>query len=324
MLIEGTYFRGEPVPPFRLPSLQASSTSSSSPISTETPNHSTTVERFHIIDPDIESIFKLSQVYTQLHDYVRHAWRSLIARPTSEFLRPTLLLAIEVAERWPASLMTGALDLWALTECCVNPLLTGQILLVAPDAPSPNTTGSFSGSALSEPLPGFTLDAESNRLIPLQIRQYFDKLCAHYWKTLVGDLEQRLVHKQALGTADEKTEIFLVTVLILNCVEKMCWQFSLWITPEEVESQPQPAHTPEAESSSTSQTAKWPLPTSPEVLVAKGAVITEVLTMLLRTRNVLPHLIVDENDVLRHESSTTEYLIVVCPSALRILQPEPS
>lgn len=67
-------------------------------------------------------------------------------------------------------------------------------------------------------------DAESYALLCSQLRAAAEKRASQLSKTVMNDLERRLLQRQQSGWF----ETFLVAIILLNCVERTCWLFRSW------------------------------------------------------------------------------------------------
>lgn len=65
---------------------------------------------------------------------------------------------------------------------------------------------------------------ESYGLLCSQLRSATEKRAAQLSKSVMNDLERRLLQRQRSGWF----ETFLVAVILLNCVERSCWLFFSW------------------------------------------------------------------------------------------------
>lgn len=67
-------------------------------------------------------------------------------------------------------------------------------------------------------------NAESYGLLCNQLRAATEKRASQLSKSVMNDLERRLLQRQQSGWF----ETFLVALLLLNCVERTCWLFRSW------------------------------------------------------------------------------------------------
>lgn len=69
---------------------------------------------------------------------------------------------------------------------------------------------------------------ESYNLILSQLRAAVEKRAGLLSKTVMNELERRLLQRHHSGWF----ETFLVSVILLNCVERACWLFTSWESEE--------------------------------------------------------------------------------------------
>ena len=67
-------------------------------------------------------------------------------------------------------------------------------------------------------------NAESYALLCSQLRAATEKRASQLSKSVMNDLERRLLQRQQSGWF----ETFLVALILLNCVERTCWLFRSW------------------------------------------------------------------------------------------------
>lgn len=65
---------------------------------------------------------------------------------------------------------------------------------------------------------------ECYALLSGQLRAAAEKRAWQLSKSVMNDLERRLLQRQQSGWF----ETFLVALILLNCVERMCWLFRSW------------------------------------------------------------------------------------------------
>lgn len=66
--------------------------------------------------------------------------------------------------------------------------------------------------------------SETYDLVCSQLRAAAEKRGAQLSKTVMNDLERRLLRRWQ----DSWFETFLVAIILLNCVERMCWLYQTW------------------------------------------------------------------------------------------------
>ncbi len=128
-------------------------------------------------------------------------------------------------------LLARVLELWIATSIVVDPNMQWVISLNPTLAPQFEPATLHQLHAVNEAAPphGHKLieDATNNenyQLISSQLRSAAEKRAAHLSKSVMNDLEKRLLQRQQSGWF----ETFLVAVVLLNCVERMSWLFRTW------------------------------------------------------------------------------------------------
>jgi len=91
---------------------------------------------------------------------------------------------------------------------------------------------------------------------------------------VLKELEKRLV----ASPPHAKFELFLTTVIVLNCVEKATWLFESW----------------------EQETFKpiWPLKDPPSSFASQGERLSGILQNMLKMRNIIPHISVNSEGEL--------------------------
>jgi hypothetical protein len=106
-------------------------------------------------------------------------------------------------------------------------------------------------------------DSATYTLVVKQLNAAVEKKAASISKAVLSDLERRLLHR----SSNKSFELFLVGIILLNCLEKSTWLYKSW------------EHVLKAE---------WPLDKTPVWYGAQGDGITDIVQMLLRMRNIPP------------------------------------
>jgi len=250
---------------------------------------------FELIDQDKEDLGAI------LDSYIKHIGPSLFDAELSSFMRPTLLLAAQLTKEKLDPLLSRALDLWTTTQILVDPALQWNFFTTQ------NTIFLTEESGARQPiLP--TSEPLTCRLMTRQLLAQCEKRAAYYAKILMNDLERRLLLRQQAAT--QNFETFLTAVILLNCVERMCWHFYLWVA--------QGADVAEENVSDGSDRPNWPLETPPDEYVAKGERIAEVLAMILRMRGVPPHLCVGDDGIIREQTEAQQSSSLLVPAVNRV------
>lgn len=105
---------------------------------------------------------------------------------------------------------------------------------------------------------------ESYSLLCSQLRAATEKRASQLSKSVMNDLERRLLQRQQSGWF----ETFLVALILLNCVERACWLFRSW--------------------DDDTFTQRWPLDKRPPYYSNQGDRFSDILHMLLKMRSLPP------------------------------------
>lgn len=120
----------------------------------------------------------------------------------------------------------------------------------------PSDDGRMSIDEISNP--------ESYSLLCSQLRAATEKRASQLSKSVMNDLERRLLQRQQSGWF----ETFLVALILLNCVERTCWLFRSW--------------------DDEAFTQRWPLDKRPPYYANQGDRFSDILHMLLKMRSLPP------------------------------------
>jgi hypothetical protein len=127
---------------------------------------------------------------------------------------------------------------------------------------------------------------ESYALLCSQLRAAAEKRTSQLSKTVMNDLERRLLQRQQSGWF----ETFLVALLLLNSVERSCWLFRTWDNEnfaQRVSSLQVSDHAKNTELTRFSF-YKWPLDKRPPYYASQGERFSDILHMLLKMRGLPP------------------------------------
>lgn len=214
----------------------------------------------------------------RLQSYLKRTGRALFEHEQSSVMRPTLLLAAELASQKLDPLLGQALDLWIATHVLVDADALWTLTSVPPDE--------YDADAGQRTAVTVETDSVSYQLINVQLRAYVEKRASNLAKTLMNDLERRLLQRQQ--AASRHLETFITAIIFLNCAERMIWLFNTWVAP-----------TLDEEGQEQRRQPQWPLEKPAEGYVAKGERVADVLSMLLRMRGVPPQTRIDHHGLVR-------------------------
>lgn len=186
----------------------------------------------------------------KMEAYIKRMSSTFYEKEGSHFMNVTLAVAQELATRSQDQLLTRVLELWSTIHILVDHEVSWVL---------------FEKSEHNPEAPGTTIEEVQNyQVICMQLNAAAEKKAAIISKSVLNDLERRLL----LRTANQSFETFLVSIILLNCVEKSTWLFKSW--------------------EQDFLKARWPLDKTPVWYGAQGDHITDLLQMLLRMRNIPP------------------------------------
>ncbi|KKY17602.1 putative zn 2cys6 transcription factor [Diplodia seriata] len=188
-----------------------------------------------IIDPDVEDIGG------KLESYMKRIGPMIYEAETSPFMKPTLVMAhrlsVENKEGIESkeSLLSKVLELWVATRVLAEPDLKFQLFFNHTQPPFKDPVIMTPQDLESVPQTSrFPIElatrSEAYRLIDAQILGAMEKRAANLSKFVMNDLERRLLQRQQANPF----ETFLVSMILLACVERMCWLFKRWENPVHV------------------------------------------------------------------------------------------
>ncbi|KAF2182245.1 hypothetical protein K469DRAFT_712861 [Zopfia rhizophila CBS 207.26] len=249
-----------------------------------------------IVDPDTDDIGG------KLDYYIKKLASVFYESENSAFMKPTLRIAANISSTSPDSLLSRVLELWISTSILTSKDLEWH-LFSNPSSPPAMAPAIMSASDLENtsrtPLTSVN-NPNSYELIKMQLLGAIEKRSAGLSRAVMNDLERRLLQRQQANPF----ETFLVAVVLLACVERMCWLFRTWenkgpapnINHEASQTAPQP----ETISAQTVEPAarpdallpqrnpKWPFDKQPAYYSQQGERFSDILFMLLKMRGVPP------------------------------------
>ncbi|PYH88686.1 hypothetical protein BO71DRAFT_128881 [Aspergillus ellipticus CBS 707.79] len=232
------------------------------------------------LDPQLQALGDDSQFQGPLHElylldsdaddlpgkiemYIKKTAQFFYERETSEFMRSTLQLAAELSQQKKDALLERVLELWIATHILVD----GELQWKTYCNPTLPPTSLHSLAQPSDdgraPIDGVT-NSESYELLCTQLRAATEKRASHLSKSVMNDLERRLLQRQQSGWF----ETFLVALILLNCVERTCWLFRSWDDENFAQ--------------------RWPLDKRPPYYSNQGDRFSDILHMLLKMRSLPP------------------------------------
>ncbi|BCR97434.1 uncharacterized protein AKAW2_30753S [Aspergillus luchuensis] len=232
------------------------------------------------LDPQLQALGDETQFQGPLHElylldsdaddlpgkiemYIKKTAPFFYEREASDFMRPTLLLAAELSQQKKDVLLERVLELWIATHI----LADGELQWKTFCNPTLPPTSMHSLAQPSDdgrtPIDSVT-NSESYELLCSQLRAATEKRASQLSKSVMNDLERRLLQRQQSGWF----ETFLVALILLNCVERTCWLFRSWDDENFAQ--------------------RWPLDKRPPYYANQGDRFSDILHMLLKMRSLPP------------------------------------
>ncbi|KAF2866703.1 hypothetical protein BDV95DRAFT_552135 [Massariosphaeria phaeospora] len=244
--------------------------------------------------------------------YLQKAGSVFFGSEDSAFMKTTIQTTFGVSSSNQDGLLSKVLELWNLTRVLTSRSLEWQLFSnpsLAPSmAPSTMTSSDLENAARAPIMPRD--DQSSHSLILKQLMGATEKRAAYLARVVMNDLERRLLQRQQANPF----ETFLVAVVLLACVERMCWLFRTWEDqpahpPSHAEPPPhEPATSPArsdddhddhannltqaldpaSASAPPPRHPKWPFDKPPAYYSQQGERFSDILLMLLKMRGVPP------------------------------------
>jgi hypothetical protein len=259
-----------------------------------------------VASPDLELIDSDDDVSGKLDHYIKKMGGHFSDAEDSVFMKTTLATAKSVTSSSQDGLLPKALELWNLTRILTSKNF-GWHLFSNPSLPPTMAPSSLEPADLEDAVrtPITSIEhATSYDLITMQLMGATEKRAACLARIVMNDLERRLLQRQQANPF----ETFLVAVILLACVERMCWLFRTWEAQPPTgtdESSKQSStldddlasalHTTSSPSAPThefglqpSRNPRWPLDKTPSSFHQQGERFSDILNMLLKMRGVPP------------------------------------
>jgi hypothetical protein len=252
--------------------------------------------------PDLELIDSDDDVSGKLDHYIKKMGGHFSDTEESTFMKVTVQIAKSVTSSSQDGLLTKALELWNLTRILTSTNFEWYIFS------NPSLAPTMAPSILeltdlehANRTPITAVEhASSYQLITMQLMGITEKRASCLARIVMNDLERRLLQRQQANPF----ETFLVAVILLACVERMCWLFRTWeaqpptSTDEPSKQQPtaedelasalQPSSPPASVQSPPPRNPRWPLDKPPSTFHTQGEKFSDILNMLLKMRGVPP------------------------------------
>lgn len=225
--------------------------------------------------------------------YLREAEQLYCERESSVFMRETMLMALETLDKKADPLLRDAVALWVTVKSLVDPQLDWHLRSVATeDAPD---GGASTRSVDLSP----ENHALTHRLITRQLWEFLEKRAFSLCRTVMHDFEKRLIQRQKVH--QQHFETFLTAIILMNCIERICWLFNTWALKEDQVNELSLAGvegSSETKRSIATHRGVWPSQKSPRGFVDKGERVADIIAMLMKMRELPPPMAVDEDKYL--------------------------
>jgi hypothetical protein len=258
--------------------------------------------------PDLELIDTDDDISGKLDLYIKKIGPTFFDTEDSAFMKTTIQTALNINSSNQDQLLPKVLELWNFTRILTSRTIEWHLFSnpsLAPTQAPPN----FSDSDMEDPTRTTitTLShASSYNLIKMQLMGATEKRAACLARIVMNDLERRLLQRQQANPF----ETFLVAVILLACVERMCWLFRTWevTTPTTgtdakmshqapstehdlaaaLQAEPSPSAPVHDASQMPARHPRWPLDKTPAAFSQQGERFSDILNMLLKMRGVPP------------------------------------
>lgn len=231
--------------------------------------------------PDLELIDGDDDIGGKLDLYIKKIGPYLFETEDSPFMRTTQQIASSMISPNQEGLLSKVLELWNYTRVLTSDNVSLQLFFNPTLAPT-MTPVTMSQSDMQEATRTRMTrlnHASSYDLIKMQLMGAAEKRAGSLARALMNDLERRLLQRQQANPF----ETFLVAVILLACVERMCWLFRTWEIPCQLQDGTQGSSSP-----CEGRNAKWPLDKAPAFFSQQGERFSDTVNMLLKMRGVPP------------------------------------
>lgn len=208
---------------------------------------------------------------------------------TSNFMLSTINSAMTMRSR---ALVVQALELWVCTEMLAcKP--TGLQAFLHPSLPSSSAAAEHFDST-----GGARTTIAVDIVIYLQLRRVAERRADDLFKSIMVELEKSLIQRKQ----SDNFETFIGTILLLRCVEKMCYLFRSFDFLLKV---PASHNIDPSDLPNPNTTPQWPLERPPSHFWPQGERFSDLLASMLRLRRVAPEIEIKDG-VLKAASDQPE------------------
>ncbi len=263
--------------------------------------------------PDLELIDGDDDISGKLDLYLKKMGPHFFESESSAFMKITLSTASTlVSSSTQESLLSKVMELWNLTRVLTSRNLDWHLYSSPSLAPTmaPVVMSSSDLEEVTRTAITPIANSSSYELMKMQLQGATEKRAACLARVVMNDLERRLLQRQQANPF----ETFLVAVILLACVERMCWLFRTWeVQPSDTKTRQQGASTESDLASALQSVAsqsvsvhdaphppardpRWPLDKSPAAFSQQGERFSDILNMLLKMRGVPPKFVPRSTD----------------------------
>jgi hypothetical protein len=202
---------------------------------------------------------------------------------SSQFMKATINLAMNMRSR---VLVAQALELWVCTE----------MIACKPTQIEAFTHASLpSSAAAAENIDSIANGARKRVAVDivfyLQLRRVAERRADDLFKSIMIELEKSLIQRKQ----SDNFETFIGTILLLRCVEKMCYLYKSF---DSVLKPPISEGINSSDLPNPNSTPQWPLEKPPRHFWPQGERFSDLLASMLRLRKVAPEIEI-RNGVLK-------------------------
>ncbi|PSN72866.1 hypothetical protein BS50DRAFT_568475 [Corynespora cassiicola Philippines] len=162
----------------------------------------------------------------KLDQYIKKIGTAFFESEDSAFMRRTIQTAFAISSTSADNLLNKVLELWNLTRILTSRNMEWHLFsnpslapTMAPAVMSPSDMENSTRTPITS-----VNNTSSYELIRMQLMGATEKRAACLARVVMNDLERRLLQRQQANAF----ETFLVAVILLACVERMCWLFRTW------------------------------------------------------------------------------------------------
>jgi hypothetical protein len=255
--------------------------------------------------PDLELIDTDDDISGKLDLYIKKIGPTFFDIEDSAFMKTTIQTALDITSSNQDQLLPKALELWNFTHILTSRTLEWHLFSNPSLAPTlaPPTLSETDTEDPARTTITSDNHSSSYNLIKMQLMGATEKRAACLARVVMNDLERRLLQRQQANPF----ETFLVAVILLACVERMCWLFRTWevATPATagasqqvpstendlaaaLQADPSPSATTQGTPQVPARHPRWPLDKTPAAFSQQGERFSDILNMLLKMRGVPP------------------------------------